>query len=81
MDLVSILATVILVTTIGTMVVGVGAYLAFKLRDKRKPTKKRQDDTLDAQGKGAPVFLTPFVPPEQGESSHPRPVGTTTDPT
>jgi hypothetical protein len=29
MDLISILATVILITTIGTMVVGVGAYAAF----------------------------------------------------
>jgi heme/copper-type cytochrome/quinol oxidase subunit 2 len=50
MDLVSILATVILVTTIGTMVVGVGAYVAFKLRDKRKPSKKKTDDTLDGVG-------------------------------
>ncbi len=81
MDLVSILATVILVTTIGTMVVGVGAYAAFKLRDKRKPTKKRQDDTLDAQEKGAPVFLTPFVPPEQAGSPSATPATAPTDPT
>ncbi len=80
MDLVSILATVILVTTIGTMVVGVGAYAAFKLRDKRKPTKKRQDDTLDAQGNGAPVFLTPFVPPEQAGSQSATPGTAPTDP-
>ena len=46
MDLISILATVILVTTIGTMVAGVGAYIAFKLRDKRKPIGKKIDDTL-----------------------------------
>lgn len=76
MDLVSILATVILVTTIGTMVVGVGAYAAFKLRDKRRPTKKRADDTLDAQGQGAPVFLTPYVP----ESDSVSPASSPTNP-
>jgi hypothetical protein len=62
MDLISILATVILVTTIGTMVVGVGAYAAFKLRDKRKPQKRRGDDTLDASGPKEPVFLKRYVP-------------------
>lgn len=62
MDLVSILATVILVTTIGTMVVGVGAYFAFKLRDKRKPTKKKKDDTLDDAGSKEPIFLTRYRP-------------------
>jgi hypothetical protein len=62
MDLVSILATVILITTIGTMVVGVGAYAAFKLRDKRKPSKKRSDDTLDNNGSRDPIFLTPYIP-------------------
>lgn len=62
MDLISILATVILVTTIGTMVVGVGAYAAFKLRDKRKPSKKRTDDTLDGTGQQEPIFLKRYVP-------------------
>jgi heme/copper-type cytochrome/quinol oxidase subunit 2 len=61
MDLVSILATVILVTTIGTMVVGVGAYFAFKLRDKRKPSKKKTDDTLNSTGTQEPVFLKRYV--------------------
>ena len=62
MDLISILATVILVTTIGTMVVGVGAYVAFKVRDKRKPSKKKKDDTLDATVQGEPVFLKRYIP-------------------
>ncbi len=62
MDLISILATVILITTIGTMVVGVGAYAAFKLRDKRKPTKARGDPTLNATGLHEPVFLKPYTP-------------------
>lgn len=69
MDLVSILATVILVTTIGTMIIGVGAYFAFKLRDKRKPTGKRADDTLDDDGPLEPMFLTRYVPePVTGSS-------------
>lgn len=62
MDLISILATVILVTTIGTMVVGVGAYAAFKLRDKRKPSKKKGDETLDNNGPRDPIFLKRYVP-------------------
>lgn len=71
MDLISILATVILVTTIGTMVVGVGAYVAFKVRDKRKPSKKRNDDTLDATGPGEPIFLKRYTPgPVVGPSTH-----------
>lgn len=69
MDLISILATVILVTTIGTMVVGVGAYAAFKLRDKRKPTKKRTDDTLDDEGSGAPIFLKRYLPETKLQSA------------
>lgn len=62
MDLISILATVILITTIGTMVVGVGAYAAFKLRDKRKPTGNRSDETMNIGGPLEPVFLTRYVP-------------------
>lgn len=62
MDLISILATVILITTIGTMVVGVGAYVAFKLRDKRKPSKSRGDATLNVTGLQEPVFLKPYIP-------------------
>jgi hypothetical protein len=71
MDLISILATVILVTTIGTMVVGVGAYVAFKVRDKRKPSKKKNDDTLDATGPNEPIFLKRYIPgPVAGPSPH-----------
>lgn len=68
MDLISILATVILVTTIGTTVVGVGAYAAFKLRDKRRPKTKK----VLASGPGSedPVFLKRYMPasePASGE--------------
>jgi hypothetical protein len=67
MDLISILATVILVTTIGTMIIGVGAFAAFKLRDKRKPSKAKFDATLNITGLEEPVFLTPYVPPSLTE--------------
>jgi heme/copper-type cytochrome/quinol oxidase subunit 2 len=67
MDLVSILATVILVTTIGTMVIGVGAYFAFKLRDKRAPRKKGGDDTLNDTGRKEPVFLKRYTPVRTSE--------------
>jgi hypothetical protein len=69
MDLISILATVILITTIGTMVVGVGAYAAFKLRDKRKPSKARGDATLNVSGLQEPVFLKRYVPPTLADST------------
>ncbi|MFO0394748.1 MAG: hypothetical protein ACK508_02545 [Lysobacteraceae bacterium] len=60
MDLFSILATVILLTTIGTLVVAVAAYAAFKMREKRKP--KRHDPTVPLHGAREPVFLTRFIP-------------------
>lgn len=63
MDLISILATVILVTTIGTTVVGVGAYAAFKLRDKRRPKAKKTADASAADAPQEPIFLKRFVPP------------------
>lgn len=60
MDLISILATVILLTTIGTLVVAVAAYVAFKLRDKRKPVKK--DPTIITSNSLEPIFLTRYKP-------------------
>lgn len=69
MDLISILATVILITTLGTLIVAVAAYAAFKLRDKRKPKKK--DQTLDDSGPFEPIFLTPYIPPSQSKQ-HPH---------
>lgn len=63
MDLISILATVILLTTIGTLVVAVAAYVAFKLRDKRKPSKK--DPTALAHNPSEPIFLTRYKPQKQ----------------
>lgn len=65
MDLISILATVILITTLGTLVVAVAAYGAFKLRDKRKPKKK--DPTLEVNGPFEPIFLTRYIPKQSEE--------------
>ena len=62
MDLISILATVILATTIGTLIVGVGAYAAFKLRDSRKPKAKKTEDALASNAAKEPVFLKRYVP-------------------
>ena len=39
----------------------VAAYVAFKLRDKRKPTKGK-DDTLDSKGAREPIFLKRYLP-------------------
>jgi heme/copper-type cytochrome/quinol oxidase subunit 2 len=58
-DLISILTTTILATTIGTIIVGVAAYAAFKLRDKRKPTKKA---STDGNSQEEAVFLKRYVP-------------------
>ena len=69
MDLISILATVILVTTIATMVVGVGAYAAFKLRDKRKPKFKKLDDTMESSGNREPIFVKRYVPGSSPQSA------------
>lgn len=62
MDLISILATVILATTIGTLIVGVGAYAAFKLRDSRKPKAKINDDTSSSSVTKDPIFLKRYIP-------------------
>jgi heme/copper-type cytochrome/quinol oxidase subunit 2 len=63
MDLISILTTVILATTIGTVIVGVAAYAAFKLRDKRKP-KAKKVEASENTGKeiAEAIFLKKYVP-------------------
>lgn len=62
MDLISILATVILATTIGTLIVGIGAYAAFKLRDSRKPKTKKTSDLATGNATKEPIFLKRYVP-------------------
>jgi hypothetical protein len=65
MDLISIISTAILFTTIGTMAVAVGAYLAFKLRSKRKPGR---GDPTAANQAFTPIFLTRAEPPPEPEA-------------
>jgi heme/copper-type cytochrome/quinol oxidase subunit 2 len=60
-DLISILTTIILATTIGTIIVGVAAYAAFKLRDKRKPKKKVSADGSNSEVEEA-VFIKRYTP-------------------
>jgi hypothetical protein len=42
LDLVPILSTVILATTIVTIILAIGSYFAYKMRDKRRARAKRQ---------------------------------------
>lgn len=64
MDLISILATVILTTTIATVLTGFVAYSAFKLRDKRRPAK-RAAHVHEADG-DQPIFFSCYVPEQVG---------------
>lgn len=57
MDLFSFLATVILITSVVTLVVALAAYTAYKIREVRKPLKKRETrNVLDE-----PIFLKPVT--------------------
>lgn len=60
MDLISILATVILTTTIATVLTGFVAYSAFKLRDKRRPKKQAQN--VHESAGDQPIFFSRYVP-------------------
>jgi len=68
MDFISILATIILFTTVATLAVALAAYAAFKLREKRKPGK-----TGPAAAGVAiePMFLERYVP--DGDDLEPAP--------
>jgi hypothetical protein len=61
MDILSILATVILFTTVGTLMVALAAYAAYKLREKRKPSRKKRNKEIDDL---EPIFLKLYDPQE-----------------
>lgn len=61
MDFISILATILLFTTVGTLAVALAAYAAFKLRERRKPGKKSAA-SISATGDIEPMFLERYVP-------------------
>ena len=63
MDFISILATILLFTTVATLAVALAAYAAFKLREGRKPGK----GAARAAGEAIePMFLERYVPDEDG---------------
>jgi hypothetical protein len=67
MDLISILATVILFTTIATLVIAIAAYGAYKLREWRKP-KKASSQSASSE----PIFLDRYQPGASGNSPNPK---------
>lgn len=66
MDLISILAAVILFTTVGTLFIAVAAYAAYKLREHRRPNPHNQTPRLSPD-KLEPIFLTPYLPKEHDD--------------
>ena len=70
MDFISILATIILFTTVATLAVALAAYAAFKLRERRKPGKKGSGP--DAVGQIEPMFLDRYVPDSDAEVAEAR---------
>ena len=64
MDLIAILSTVILLVTIGTITIAIAAYLALKLRDRRKPTSDRLNMHRESE-EFTPVFLKRYMPPSK----------------
>ena len=57
MDFVMILSTVILISTLATLVLAVGSYVAFRVRDKRRPAP------VVAPTPAAKVFFVRYRPP------------------
>ena len=68
MDFISILATILLFTTVATLAVALAAYAAFKLRERRKPGKSM---STSPTGEIEPMFLERYVPElEDTEAVH-----------
>jgi hypothetical protein len=55
MDLFSFLATIILITSVVSLVMAIAAYIAYKIRDARKPQKSKATKFSE---KPEPIFLT-----------------------
>lgn len=60
MDFISILATILLFTTVATLAVALAAYAAFKMRERRKPGQKSGAAASTAMLE--PIFLERYVP-------------------
>jgi hypothetical protein len=61
MDFISILATILLFTTVATLAIALAAYAAFKMRERRKPGKKA-GGAASAEAAIEPIFLDRYVP-------------------
>lgn len=61
----TIMSTVIMVSFIVTIVLAVGSYWAYKLRERRKPKSVRASDE-------APVFFERVYPPQSAGTSSPE---------
>ena len=60
MDFISILATILLFTTVATLAVALAAYAAFKMRERRKPGNKSASSASAEMLE--PIFLDRYVP-------------------
>jgi heme/copper-type cytochrome/quinol oxidase subunit 2 len=58
MDLISIFALIVLIISIGTLIVGIAAYIAFKIRQSRGPRSKIHGSE---QHVTELMFLTPYT--------------------
>jgi hypothetical protein len=58
MDLFSFLATIIVITSVVTLIVALAAYVAYKIRDARKPSRSKRAAEHTEQ---VPIFLKPSV--------------------
>jgi len=61
MNLDSLLSTIILVSFLVTILMAVGSYLAYKLRERRRPT-------LDALGAGEESLFFERIPPDDNDA-------------
>jgi hypothetical protein len=67
-DLIPILSTVILATTIVTIILAVGSYFAYKMRDKRRARRKNLLKPSPADPAQAPRKVFRRYRPEPGDA-------------
>lgn len=65
-DPLSFLAHLLLSITVGTLVVSLIAYAAYKVRENRKPSSSQPDSPPSEDS--SPIFLKLYVPPSSQRS-------------